>query len=83
MARANSVILSPADKKAAAADLKSKLKAAKDEVKRITKYITDKEKLHAKDIKGEQKKLEAAKKQAASLEAQLEKLKPAPAPAAA
>ena len=89
MARPKSVILSSAEKKTIVAELKLKLKAAKDEVKVVIagvkeadKALQQANKLHIASLKVSDKAALAAAKTVAALEAQLAALT-APAEASA
>ena len=87
MARKPSVILTPAEKKAEASDVKALLKEAKDELKLSTasRKATDKEfttavkaleKQYASDVKASDKNLAALSKDIAALEGKLDGLVP-------
>ena len=78
MARAKSVVMTPAEKKAVAADLKLQIKAAKDNLKQIKGVrkevdatLSAATKAHLAAIKTSDKELTAAQKSLDSLEAQL------------
>ena len=74
MARQPSKILSPADKKAAIADLKAQLKAAKDEHKLHISFGKEKEKLHAATMKQNAKDVATAQKAVDSIQKQIDAL---------
>lgn len=78
MARQPSKILSPADKKAARADLKAQLKAqlkvAKDEHKQHTSFGKEKEKLHAATMKQNAKDVATAQKAIDGIQKQIDAL---------
>ncbi len=71
MARAKSVVLSKAEKKAVVVDLKAKIKAAKDEVKTISNDRKAAEKTFNTFVKTNDKAAAAAAKALAGLEASL------------
>jgi hypothetical protein len=74
MARQPSKILSPADKKAAIADLKAQLKVAKDEHKQHTSFGKEKEKLHAATMKQNAKDVATAQKAIDGIQKQIDAL---------
>ena len=81
MARPKSVVLSKDEKKAVVADLKAKIKAAKDNVKNIAgirkeadKVFAAASKAHVAALKDNDKASEKATKELAALEAQLASL---------
>ena len=74
MARQPSKILSPADKKAAIADLKAQLKVAKDEHKQHVSFGKEKEKLHAATMKQNAKDVATAQKAIDGIQKQIDAL---------
>lgn len=71
MARPKSVILSKDEKKAVVADLKTKIKSAKENLKLVGTTFKDAGKIYAAAVKEHDKASAAATKELASLEAQL------------
>lgn len=74
MARNKSIILTPAEKKAVVADLKMKIKAAKDADKAVQAKRKAAEKAHAAFVKGSDKEIAVSAKTLTSLNAQLNAL---------
>ena len=84
MARTKSAILSPADKKAASASIKTEIKSAKDNLKQLAgirkeadKAYATAGKAHVAALKENDKAASVAEKSLASLEGKLEALSPA------
>jgi len=82
MARKQSVILTPAEKKAAVSAAKDALKKAKAELAGVTKARKALDSEYAKDVKASDKAIAAAQKAVTRAEAELLKLNPSPAPKA-
>ena len=62
MPRPKSVILTPAEKKEALAAARADLKEAKIEVRKIVTFIREKEKLHAQNLREQNRNLREANK---------------------
>ena len=82
MARKQSVILTPAEKKAAVSTAKDAVKSAKAKLAEVNKARKTLDSEYTKAVKASDKDIAAAQKALTSAEAELLKLDPPPAPKA-